>query len=66
MLAMAIHQSAGVGVGTFLGVLIMMFIMRRSGKKVRLLNDSVVYTALVVGMGAWTLAAVLRLVVGMT
>ena len=64
MFAIAVHQTAGIGIGTFLGVLIVFFAMRRAGRKVPLLKENLFFTALVAGMGAWTLAAVLRILVG--
>ncbi len=62
MFGQAVHATAGIGIGTFLGVLIVTFAMRRSGRKVLVLKDSPFFTALVAGMGAWTLAAVMSVV----
>ena len=65
MLAQAIHQTAGVGVGVFLGCLLGFFVHARSGKpQGYLLRGSIPFTALVAGMVAWIVAAVLSVVVG--
>jgi high-affinity Fe2+/Pb2+ permease len=64
MLAEAIHNSAGMGVGTFLGVLVVLWLMKRSGRDVQLLKGSVLFTALVAGMSAWMLGALVTGLVG--
>lgn len=61
MFANAINATAGVGIGTFLGVLFVLFLMRRSGRDVQLIRGSVFFTAVAAGMGAWTLAAVMTM-----
>jgi len=63
MFAQAVHQTAGVGLGTFLGIFVVTFFMRRAGKDITLLRDSPFFTALVAGMGAWTLSALMTMVV---
>jgi hypothetical protein len=62
MIAQAINATAGVGIGTFLGCLFVLFIMRRGGRDVQLIRDSIFFTAVAAGMGAWTLAAVVTAV----
>ena len=65
MLAQAIHDSAGVGVGIFLGCLIGLSMLKRQGRASGvILRDNVMFTALVVGMVAWLAFAVFRLVLG--
>ncbi len=66
MLAQAIHNSAGVGVGIFLGCLIGLSMLKRQGRASGvILRDSVPFTALVAGMTAWLAFAVMRLVLGL-
>ena len=65
MLAEAIHASAGVGVGVFLGSLVGLTIHKRAGRgSTFMLKDSVVFTALVAGMVAWICFAAFRVGVG--
>ena len=62
MIANAINATAGVGIGTFLGCLAVLFFLRRSGREVQMIRDSVFFTAVAAGMGAWTFAAAMTLV----
>ena len=62
MIAQAVQANAGIGMGVFLGVLAILFVLRRAGRDVELLRDSVFFTAVAAGMGAWTLAAVMHVV----
>ncbi|SDX98014.1 hypothetical protein [Citreimonas salinaria] len=65
MLAEAINQSAGVGVGVFLGSLLGLTVHKRAGRGgTFMLKESVLFTALVAGMVAWVCFAALRLVIG--
>ncbi len=65
MFALAIHQTAGVGVGIFLGCLLGFWLHRRSGRpQGYLMRDSIPFTALVAGMLGWVAAAVMTVVVG--
>ncbi|MFZ7089628.1 hypothetical protein [Primorskyibacter sp. 2E233] len=58
MFAEAIHQTAGIGVGVFVGTLIGFGLRARSGKTDGLVQGSVWKTAVLVGFAAWLVAAV--------
>ncbi|WGW03198.1 hypothetical protein [Tropicibacter oceani] len=58
MFAEAINQTAGVGVGVFVGTLIGFGLRARSGNVQGLVQGSVWKTAVLGGMVAWLLAAV--------
>ena len=60
----AIGATAGIGIGVFIGCLLVLVLRKRAGADIKLLKDSAFFTALVAGMGAWTLAALIRVVVG--
>jgi len=62
MIALAIQNTAGIGIGTFLGVLAVLWFKRRRGASVALVRSSVFFTAVAAGMAAWTLAALVSLV----
>ncbi|MGR3495807.1 hypothetical protein [Citreimonas sp.] len=65
MLAEAIHATAGVGVGVFLGSLLGLTIHKRAGRGgTFMLKDSVLFTALVAGMVAWVCFAAFRVILG--
>jgi len=65
MLAQAINQTAGAGIGIFLGSLIGFYLRGRSGKtQAYLLRDNMLLTALVAGMLGWIVAAVITIVIG--
>ncbi|MFW2542653.1 hypothetical protein ACN2XU_08420 [Primorskyibacter sp. 2E107] len=62
MFVEAINQTVGVGAGVFLGTLIGFGLRARSGKSQGLIQGSVWKTAVLAGMLAWLLAAVLKMV----
>jgi hypothetical protein len=64
MLPELLHQTAGIGVGTFLGALIGLSVRARQGKRSGLVRGSVFLTSVLVGMAAWVAMAVLRGVMG--
>lgn len=63
MLAEAINQSAGVGVGLFIGSLIGFSLRARAGKTAGLFQGSVWKTAVLAGMLGWFVAAIVSLVI---
>jgi hypothetical protein len=65
MFAQAIHATAGIGVGLFIGCVLGFWAHGRSGKSQDyLIKGSVFYTALVVGMLGWTTAALASMLIG--
>ena len=62
--AYAVNATAGVGIGTFVGVALILWFMTRSGRKVELIRGSVFFTAVAAGMGAWVVAALVTSVTG--
>lgn len=62
MIAMAIYQTAGIGIGIFLGAVLGFSIQARKGNRDNLVRDSVVMTAVLAGMLAWVAAALLKVV----
>jgi len=57
-------QSAGIAIGTFVGVCIGLFSRRRSGGSDWLLGGSIVLTAFAAGMGAWVVAMFVNYLIG--
>ena len=57
MIAEAIHQTVGIGVGVFLGALLGFGIRAKRGKAPALVGGSVLRTAILAGMFGWTVAA---------
>ena len=62
MIAEAIHQTAGIGVGVFIGALIGFGMQARAGKRGSLVRNSVVMTAVLAGMLGWVAAALLKVI----
>ncbi len=62
MLAEAINQRAGIGVGLFIGSLIGFGLRARAGKTSGLFQGSVWKTAVLAGMLGWFVAALITLV----
>ncbi|MCC1491645.1 hypothetical protein [Cognatishimia sp. F0-27] len=64
MFAEAVNQTVGIALGTFLGAMLGLSIRARSGKPLGLFRGSVLATSIVAAMLAWTVAAVLQIVMG--
>jgi hypothetical protein len=64
MIPQLLHQTAGVGIGTFLGALIGLSLRARGGNRGGLVRDSVFMTSVLVGMAAWVVMAIIRGVFG--
>ena len=63
MLAEAVNQTVGVGLGVFFGTLIGFGLRSRKGQRGGLVQDSVWKTAVLAGMVAWAVAAMVALLV---
>lgn len=63
MLAEAVNQTVGVGLGVFIGTLIGVGLRARKGQRSGLVQDSVWKTAVLAGMAAWAVSAVVALFV---
>ena len=57
-------QSAGIAIGTFVGVCIGLFARRRRGGSDWLLGGSIVLTALAAATGAWVVAMIMNYFLG--
>ncbi len=66
MIAYLALKSAGIGIGTFVGVGIGLFVAGRRGSQQTLLGDSVLLTALAAGLGAWCLAMLVNSFIGVS
>ncbi|CUH76792.1 hypothetical protein [Tropicibacter naphthalenivorans] len=61
MFAEAVNQTVGIGVGIFLGTLIGFGLRARKGNAAGLVQGSVWKTAVVAGMLAWFLSALIAM-----
>jgi hypothetical protein len=65
MFAQAIHATAGIGIGLFIGCLVGFWAHGRTGRSQGfLIRGSVPFSALVVAMAGWTTSAVAALLLG--
>ena len=62
MFMIAVNQTAGIGLGLFIGCLIGFGLRARSGKVDMLVQGSVWKTAVLFGMAAWLVAALVAMV----
>ncbi len=64
MIPQLLHQTAGIGVGTFVGALVGLGFRAKRGNREGLVKDSVFMTSVLVGMAAWVIVAAVRGVLG--